>query len=175
VTAKQISSCILKKRKKRSRVIPNFTPKGWWETDVCEITKSGFFREYEIKVTRADFLNDSSKSREVRRAWNPQTLTYDIWSTENKHQMVGSRAPGCPSQFWFVVPENLVAAEEVPDWAGLIYIRHGVHGRSRRAYFSEREIKAAPRLHRSKVDEEFKALFYTSAYFRFVTSRIRDV
>lgn len=48
----------------RSFVIPNYTPSGWFESDIFELTKSGYFREYEIKMSLSDFRADAVKARE---------------------------------------------------------------------------------------------------------------
>ena len=47
----------------------------------------------------------------------------------------------CPHQFYFVVPEKLVRLEEVPDYAGLIYVGEYLE-----------VIRRAPYLHKTKMD-----------------------
>ena len=42
-------------------VLPNFTPNGWFECDIWVLTKSGYGREYEIKLTVSDFKADAKK------------------------------------------------------------------------------------------------------------------
>ena len=58
MTARDIQRRLLFDLYRTSTVIPNYTPRRWWECDVWEITKAGYFREYEIKVSRADLLGD---------------------------------------------------------------------------------------------------------------------
>lgn len=56
-------------------------------------------RAYEIKVSRSDFRRDNHKKQREARLFS--------------------------DQFFYVVPSGLLAAEEVPDWAGLIEYRDG--------------------------------------------------
>ena len=51
ITAREIITHLLRKRYRRNFAIPNYSPDGWWECDVFELTPAGTFREYEVKVT----------------------------------------------------------------------------------------------------------------------------
>ena len=78
-----------------------------WESDYLAVTNSNYVYECEIKVTRADFFNDLKNKKE-------------------KHQILESETNfGCerPNYFYYAVPEGLVSAEEVPAYAGLIYVK----------------------------------------------------
>ena len=57
-----------------------------------------------------------------------------------------------PNYFYYVVPEGLVTEDEVPEYAGLIYVYATVIGNGK-IYYQFQEIKAAPRLHGNKIDE----------------------
>ena len=46
----------------RLNVLPRITPEGWWECDMFSTTKAGFWTEHEIKVSKADFKNDFTKT-----------------------------------------------------------------------------------------------------------------
>jgi len=77
--------------------------------------------EYEIKRTKNDFLADFLK--------------------EEKHYQT-SNGYGA-NQFYFVVPEHLVNANEVPEYAGLIWCK---------SMGGSWIKKKAPQLHQNKMD-----------------------
>lgn len=106
-----------------------------WESDVLKITKSGYAYEFEIKISRPDFKNDFKHKKKKH-------LLLEI--KENKVKM--------PNYFYYVVPEGLITEDEVPEYAGLIYVHATVIGNSR-VYCQFQEIKKAPRLHSNKIDE----------------------
>lgn len=84
-------------------ILPNFYV-GIYEMDVMQMKKSGYITEYEIKISRADFMNDFKKGR----------------FGGNKHDFMKC-GKGYPNRFVFVVPENMVSIDEVPKHAGLAY------------------------------------------------------
>lgn len=106
-----------------------------WESDVLKITKSGYAYEFEIKISRGDFKNDFKHKKKKHLL---------LENKENKAKM--------PNYFYYVVPEGLVTEDEVPEYAGLIYVHATIIGNSR-VYYQFQEIKAAPRLHGNKIDE----------------------
>jgi hypothetical protein len=95
-----------------------------WESDLLFLTKSDYFYEFEIKVSRADFKNDFKKVNK-----------HEVLKDSNNHRK--------PNYFIYAVPEGLIRVEEVPEYAGLYYImKNGYYKR----------IKDAPQLHKTKVD-----------------------
>lgn len=106
-----------------------------WESDVLKITKSGYAYEFEIKISRGDFKNDFKHKKKKHLL---------LENKENKAKM--------PNYFYYVVPEDLVTEDEVPEYAGLIYVHATIIGNSR-IYYQFQEIKAAPKLHSDKIDE----------------------
>lgn len=106
-----------------------------WESDVLKITKSGYAYEFEIKISRGDFKNDFKHKKKKHLL---------LENKENNAKM--------PNYFYYVVPEGLVTEDEVPEYAGLIYVHATVIGNSR-IYYQFQEIKAAPKLHSNKIDE----------------------
>jgi hypothetical protein len=145
VTAKDIQRALIRDRYKRTTVIPNYTPAGWFECDLFELTAAGFFVEYEIKLSLADFRRDAEK---FRREWDPAVR---VQIDRVKHHEIAAADPRGPSRFWYVVPEGLLTPEIVPQWAGLIIARHR-SGYSRPHDFTTEELKSAPRLHKVKAD-----------------------
>ena len=154
MTARDIQRCLIRERYRRSFVIPNYTPRGWFECDIFECTKAGFFREFEIKLTRSDFKTDAKKSR---RHYDAQ------WqATHNKkHDLLYQRDVRGPKQFYYVTPVGLLAHEEIPDWAGLIEL-HDADGR-----LYEQQPVMAPILHRQRADPKLKAHAESICYWRF--------
>lgn len=97
-----------------------------WESDVIILTKSGYWYEIEIKISRADFRNDQKhKSQKLNLMADEGTL--------NK-----------PNYFYYAVPEGMISPDEVPPFAGLIYMRRS----------HPEIIKKAPILHKWKISEE---------------------
>lgn len=104
----QLTSCI---GNPTDIVIPNFYV-GRYEMDLFRLTPALFVYEYEIKVSRSDFKNDSKKG-------------YTNWKgvTTKKHELVqnGKRC----NRFFYVVPFNMIRIDECPEYAGLIYYKDG--------------------------------------------------
>lgn len=167
LTARDIQRALMAERYRRGLTIPNFTPRGWWECDVFEITKAGYFREYEIKLSRADFLADSRKSK---GAWALDGMKWNE-KAEAKHSLLEQRSFRGPTRFWFVVPAGLVEPREVPEWAGLM-TAHPFGDDDYPSSWPGRctvgEAKVAPQLHRSKVDPQIKSYAESICYYRFM-------
>jgi hypothetical protein len=128
---------LLVSRWRRNFCLPNFTPRRWWECDLFELTAAGYFREYEVKVSLADFRADAGKES---TAWTPGQGR----RVERKHDLLARGDPRGPSRFWYVVPAGLVDVAAVPAWAGLIEM----HTAPSCAWYRERVVRPAPRLHR---------------------------
>lgn len=151
---------------RRNKVFPNVYFKGL-ECDVLKITPSNISYEYEVKVSRADFFADFKK----------QSITYKMEDgdyvrlAEDKHTQIkdGKRT----NYFYFVVPDGLVTALEVPDYAGLIYAKESsftaFSGSGRRIFF--RTVKSAPRLTKNKASNEHITDLHNKIYYRFHTLR----
>jgi hypothetical protein len=97
-----------------------------WESDLLLLTNSGYWYEYEIKISRADFKNDFKHKSNKH--------VNSLSNTECTHK---------PNYFNYVVPENMITVDEVPEYAGLIYINE--YGRAQ-------TMKVAPKLHKLKID-----------------------
>ena len=80
-----------------------------WESDYIAITRSRYVYECEIKISRNDFFNDKKKVKK-------HLLLEDNSSLQPK-----------PNYFYYVVPENLILPNEVPDLYGLIYVSTSGH------------------------------------------------
>lgn len=93
-----------------------------WEIDVLSLNKSDYLTEFEVKVSRSDFKADSKK-----RKWQ---------FYENKIETMIS------NYFYYACPNGLIAENEIPIFAGLVYVRNdGID-----------LIKKAPLLYKTKHD-----------------------
>lgn len=142
LTAGNIIDALIRPRWRRNFVLPNYTPAGWWECDVFEMTEAGFFREYEVKVSRGDFFADANKAK---TGWKVEDRRLVQTEGERKHDLLAAGSPKGPCLFWYVTPPGLVRPDELPAWAGLIEMT----GRGWAA--REQVIRPAPKLHREKV------------------------
>jgi hypothetical protein len=130
-----------------------------WETDYLVVQKSSkYCYEIEIKTTRSDFFNDFNKKdkhrilsegvyskKKYRRIWN-ETKTQKI--SENYYTDVPWNFR--PNKFYYCVPEGMITEEEVPPYAGLMYVR------GNQQYASVFTIKEPPFIHKEKLSLEEK-------------------
>lgn len=99
-----------------------------WESDYLACTRSGYWYEVEVKVSRADFLADFKKKK--------------------KHAILSGAVPGLrPNYFAYAVPAGLIQPEDVPEYAGLIYVPEN-------GYYYSSGGKATPQLHKRKIPDE---------------------
>lgn len=166
-----IQRLIMKRIYRAGFVLPNYTPRGWWECDVFYVTRAGYFKEYEIKLTVGDFKQDKKKGR---NRWGYRQDTKGNWQpgyyiTDSKHAALQKREHRGPTQFWYVTPEGLLYTEPapqfnpealVPDYAGLLEVVD-VHG-----WLRLKEVKRAPRLHCEKVSAKFIEAAQRVPYWR---------
>jgi len=104
-----------------------------WESDKLLKTRAGYFYEFEIKISRADYKNDFKNKK-------------------HKHAILGSCQTGDykkPNYFYYAVPEGMIDVSEVPEYAGLVYILDD----SVLSFSHIRIIKKAPLLHKEKYDD----------------------
>ena len=106
-----------------------------WESDYFIQKLSGYCYEFEIKLTRQDFLNDCKKIAKH------SILKDGFYKTLNGKVV---QHPNRPNRFFYVVPEGLILTREIPQYAGLIYVNDkGV-----------RIVKKAPVLHKEHLKLE---------------------
>lgn len=121
-----------------------------WESDFFAISKSGYSVEVEVKISRSDFKADEKKiakhhllnhhktlviverrypfepyihykDRQAGVVYDPDTWEYRL----GDHSTIFFCFPAesIPNKFYYAVPEGLIKIDEVPKWAGLIYIK----------------------------------------------------
>lgn len=158
----------LMEEKKHEIVAPNIKNLYRWEADIISITKSTLVHEFEIKVSRADFLADRNKKHkhgELKRAFSGDLRP--VAKTEYQQRLfdMGIR-PGrvrVPNYFWYVINGFDVSPEEVPPYAGTIKVvprntdREDLGLIHDLFYFRDYMLIAtrkAPRIHREKISEK---------------------
>lgn len=145
-----------------------------WESDKLIWTKAGYIYEFEIKISRSDYMNDfrhkvekhlllnsalpdeSTVAREAdlfgnllkeKRKSYPQ-ITME--QAKDRMKPVGERMP---NYFYYAVPEGLLDADEVPPYAGLIYIttyKGGFEDQPDKWLHRIKIVRKAPQLHKTK-------------------------
>ena len=145
-----------------------------WESDKLIWTKAGYIYEFEIKISRSDYLNDfrhkvekhlllnsalpdeSTVAREAdlfgnllkeKRKRYPQ-ITME--QAKDRMKPVGERMP---NYFYYAVPEGLLEPDEVPPYAGLVYIttyKGSFENEPKKWHHSYKVIRTAPKLHKTK-------------------------
>lgn len=110
MTTKEIQKAIAIYEVNRHRfVCENITDvRAIYEADVMSISKSGIVTEFEVKISRSDFKADAKKMKFYQ---------YDLARKKDKYAIRVT-----PNKFYYVCPIGLIKPEEVPDYAGLIYI-----------------------------------------------------
>lgn len=149
-------------RYRRSFVLPNYTPSNWWECDVFQVSEAGYFREYEIKLSRSDFLADAKK---VREHWDGNQSHPFKYVKKLKHESIGH--PEGPQQFYYVCPRGMVKESEVPAWAGFIEVLERPHYHRAPWNVSEFTVRKAPKLHKQKLDPKVVERARGTHYWRF--------
>lgn len=138
-----------------------------WESDKLIWTKTGYIYEFEIKISRADFKNDFKNKKEKHiilkgtteeERFMPSFYQSYEWNKHLYNSIDDCKAkikPGDshlieshkkPNYFYYAVPEGLIQPEEVPEYAGLIYILKEYHYE----WQSYVIVKKAPCLHKKK-------------------------
>jgi len=139
------------------------------ETDFLVVNQSGFCYDIEIKISRADFKADFKKGKKhsilkdgvYRNSWKTAVLDPSgkkKWTMVPKHKEI--KATQYPNRFYYAVPTGLIKVEELPEYAGLLYIDE-IKGVTK--------IKEAPLLHKTKLNVE--KLLCRKFYFRWMNAK----
>ena len=142
-----------------------------WESDKLLKTRAGYYYEFEIKITRADFKNDFKHKIDKHIAFSSifsgkdeTTLQLSLFDNLygdrygnsifrsfniNNHWKRVKRIlkeQHLPNYFYYAVPEGMINPDEIPPYAGLVYISE--NGKDLR------HILKAPLLHKKKLTDE---------------------
>lgn len=129
--------------KQHSPITTHFTGYGLAECDVISISKSDYIYEYEIKISKSDFKADFKKEKHKLMLEGVGTKERII---KENNQMVEDVWYLTPNYFNFVVPENLISIQDVPEYAGLIYMNENLQFEI---------IKKPPLIHKTKATNNF--------------------
>lgn len=144
-------------------IVPNICLFQPWESDLVSVTRNDFINEYEIKISHSDYSRDFSDKK-------------------SKHDLYAhpyEKPSGCtyPNYFWFVVPDQMIDLSQVPEYAGLIYIRRIVRTSRLPGIAVDTEslqpeiCKRAPRLHNSRLLENHRRQIVAGLGFRYWSAR----
>ena len=122
-------------QKSHSPITTKFTGMGLQECDVISVSKSDYIYEYEIKISKSDFKKDFIKEKHNH-----------IINEKFTYVRKGEQLFRVCNYFNYVVPKDLISVEEVPQYAGLIYINED---------FTFEIIKKPRLLHKTKATPEF--------------------
>lgn len=141
--------------------VPN-TGEVWvWESDVASITTAGLTHDFEVKVSRADWLAERRKVeegdiRQGKKAYRDHVLRHakEIAALIDDPKPRKTIAiPGLklrekkgftpPNYFWVVTVEGVANPQEIPDYAGWIEVVFN----EKQGRFQLEERWKAPRLH----------------------------
>ena len=119
-----------------------------WESDKLLETRSGYIYEFEVKISKADFKNDF-KHKQDKHIILESCLTgdkylprfYEFFDDAKKRKPLlteeeylktpaGERFHTSrykkPNYFYYAVPKDMISVDDVPSYAGLIYVdEHG--------------------------------------------------
>ena len=121
--------------KSHSPITTRFTGMGLQECDVISVSKSDYIYEYEIKISRQDFKKDFLKEKHNH-----------ILNEKFTYVRKGEQLFRVCNYFNYVVPKDLISVEEVPEYAGLIYINED---------FTFEIVKKPKLLHKVKATPDF--------------------
>lgn len=143
-----------------------------WESDKLLWTKAGYIYEFEIKISRADYKNDFKHKAEKHLLLNSKLKKpseggeQDLFANlfKQKHypqitldqtkQMYGyPEDTPTPNYFYYAVPDGLLKPDEVPPYAGLVYIttdKGTFEDEPDKWHHDYKIVRQAPQLHKTK-------------------------
>lgn len=126
-------------------IVTNYTGKGLHECDVLAISKADLIYEFEVKISRSDFRKDFTKEHKHRLLLERKGISkYDKYKNGKRLDEQVSWF-NIPNYFSYLVPKDLISVEEVPEYAGLIYIYDD--------YKTIEWVKRPPKLHDHRADD----------------------
>lgn len=120
-----------------------------WESDFLLKTNSGYYYEYEIKISVSDFKHDFVKEEKHFILKNGFKKRYTYRNIKGVRTVIKEEdvPKKRPNYFTYVVPWTIInqVKELVPEYAGLICLEENG---------SLTEIKKSPKLHSEKYSDE---------------------
>jgi hypothetical protein len=122
--------------KKHNPVCTNFKGAGYAECDLISISGSDYIYEFEVKISRGDFKKDAEKHFKHK-------YLNESYQTKVQKKRRTKKVSKVPNYFSYVCPTDMIKEEEIPLYAGLIYVDEDLN-------FTV--IKKAPKVHSDKAD-----------------------
>ena len=143
-------------------IMPNVYVGNWNECDALLVLKSGYVHEMEMTVSVSDFRADFKKSNRYKKGTTQYGYTTAIDCL--KHDLLAN-GEGFPNRFSFLVPEDMIGVDDVPDYAGLYYFRR-YKGDTGRIF----EQKAPKLMHKNKISDDLLLHLTKKFVYRYVDS-----
>lgn len=166
MTAKNIDDCLRAHFSNNSRYMvsnvyafDNF----YKETDFLIVKENGYIYDIEIKVSKSDFKADFKKLK--HEILKNGFIVSDKFFARTENEGLQKYYKGDkiyikrPNRFYFCVPENLITKDDIPDYAGLLYITES--GRVIK-------IKEAKLLHKDNRLKEIESILCRKFYFSYL-------
>ena len=117
------------------------------ETDFLIINHNGYCYDFEVKISRSDFLADKKKIHKHSILKNGYfTVEYNYYEGFNKYEKNNPiYTNNRPNKFYYCCPEGLIKENDLEPYQGLIYVLESGE---------IKKIKEAKFLHKEKVDLE---------------------
>lgn len=131
ITAAQITQALTRRWLVHQHiVVPNCCVTGW-ESDLLILRKSGWMEEVEIKISASDFKREFEAKADKHERLVKGKAEY----IPGNRQVIGRYdwtdcKPHTIRKFWFAMPHSLAEklGPQIPEYAGLLSIRHGYNG-----------------------------------------------
>ena len=158
--------------------LTTYNGRGMDEADVFGINRNGYMYEFEIKRSRSDFQAEfRNKQHKHCKLKNRDAIhIYDEWNNGNRTGET-YECIKIPNRYYFVCPRDLIKPEEVPDYAGLIYVDESYMNR---LY----EIKPSKLLHRNKANQKIyervattlsQRIIFGCSYYTYKHNKTKDL
>jgi hypothetical protein len=147
-----------------------------WESDYFSVTQDDkYIYEVEVKLSRADFFADFQKGE--KHLWLSSATKHELVAKKTKpfgfYENVGkveTYALGyvkvrdnTPNRFYYCCPEGMIKKDEVPEYAGLLYLnKTGTYAT---------QVKTAPFIHKNKNVERYLRKLVDKFYFQYIGMR----
>lgn len=152
---------------KHEITVPNCGTVFMYESDVASMTKSRIGHEFEVKVSRADWLaelrkiasaeSNAKRSRAVRlrQAKAIASALKSAWQRGESRcgDDFNYTQDPTPNHFWIVTVPGIVKPDEIPEYAGLMEVEPYRFGPYKAHGLRLNQIKAAPKLHTLKMTD----------------------
>lgn len=100
-------------------VIENFSPFHKYEYDIFSVNRGGMFYEFEVKISRSDFLKPKEKLKHLEYQHSLEVNKGEIVYVDAEKEISNWRK--VPNYFSYVCPPGLIDIKEIPQFAGLFY------------------------------------------------------